>query len=70
VLITAKTGAITKVPAWFNEANGYRTHSLPGELYNLKTDPAQHQNLYDDQPERVRELTALLEQIRARGQVR
>ncbi|RFC46510.1 MAG: arylsulfatase A [Verrucomicrobia bacterium] len=70
VLITAKTGTISKVPAWFNEANGYRAHSLPGELYNLKTDPVQHQNLYDDQPERVQELTALLEQIRARGQVR
>lgn len=70
VLIAAKTGAVTKVPAWFDETYGYAPHQQPGELYNLRDDLAQQQNLHAERPEKVRELTQLLEQVRARGQVR
>ncbi len=71
LLIAAKTGgAISKVPAWFDESNGYQPNSLPGELYDLSTDLGQHRNVYAAQPERVQELGRLLDQIRARGQVR
>lgn len=38
----------------------------PGQLYNLADDPGETRNLYADYPERVAELTALLEDIRNR----
>ncbi len=70
VLIAAKTGAVSKVPPWFDAANGYSANPDPGELYNLREDLAQKQNLHASQPEKVKELTALLEKVRARGQAR
>jgi arylsulfatase A len=70
VLIAAKTGGVSKVPEWFDQANGYSKNKLPGELYNLRDDPGQHHNLYAEQPEKVQELSARLQQIRAKGQVR
>jgi len=65
VLIAAKTGAVSKVPAWFDEANGYTKNTHPGELYNLRDDLAQQHNLYAERPDKVQELSALLEQVRA-----
>lgn len=70
VLIAAKTGAVSKVPEWFDQANGYTRNTQPGELYNLRNDLAQKHNLYAEQPDKVRELTTLLKQVRAKGQVR
>ena len=70
VLIDAKTGGVSPVPPWFDEANGYSKNSQPGELYNLKTDLAQKKNLYADQPEKVAELKAVLSKLRNKGQVR
>ncbi|UUO06868.1 arylsulfatase [Blastopirellula sp. J2-11] len=70
VLIAAKTGAHSKVPAWFDKERGYTEDGLPGELYNLKLDIAQMHNLYADQPEKVKELTERMNQIQAKGQVR
>ena len=70
VLIANKTGAHSKVPAWFDAENGYIKNEHPGELYDLRADLAQKQNLYAAKPAKVKELTALLETIRAKGQVR
>ena len=70
VLIAAKTGSVSKVPEWFDQANGYKAHALPGELYNLRDDLAQKNNLYAQHPEKVAQLSALLAQVRAQGQVR
>ncbi|MFI4875718.1 MAG: arylsulfatase [Blastopirellula sp. JB062] len=70
ILIAAKSGAHSKVPAWFDRQSKYVEDGLPGELYNLKRDLAQRHNQYADQPEKVKEMTALLKQIRAQGQVR
>jgi arylsulfatase A len=70
VLIAAATGAQSKVPEWFNPANGYADDDLPGELYDLAADPAQKRNLFADRPDKVKELTALLATIRAKGQAR
>jgi hypothetical protein len=39
-------------------------------LYDLSQDLAQKHNLYADQPDKVQELTTLLQQIRAKAQVR
>jgi len=70
LLIAAKSGTRSKVPAWFDQENGYTEDDQPGELYDLSTDFAQKINLYAKQPAKVAELTALLNTIRARGQMR
>jgi arylsulfatase A len=70
VLIATKTGAHSQVPAWFDREDGYAKHAHPGELYDLSTDLAQKKNLYREVPAKVHELTLLLAQIRAKGQVR
>jgi arylsulfatase A len=70
VLIAAPTGGVSKVPEWFDQANGYGKNSHPGELYNLKEDLAQKNNLYAEHPEKVTAMKAALENVRSRGQVR
>ncbi len=60
LLIAAKTGAVSKAPPWFDKANGYVANTQPGELYNLRDDLAQKNNLYAEQPERVKALQAIL----------
>ncbi|TWT38615.1 sulfatase family protein [Blastopirellula retiformator] len=70
LLITANSGAHSKVPAWFDQERGYLQDDLPGELYNLKLDVAQKHNLYADHGDKVKELTTKLKQIQANGQVR
>lgn len=70
VLVATRTGGVTRVPEWFDAENGYVRHDHAGELYDLSVDLAQKHNLYAQRPETVAELTALLEQIRAQGQVR
>lgn len=67
VLIAAKTGAVSRVPEWFDQANGYTENPHPGELYNLRDDLAQKHNLYGDRPDKVKALSSLLEKIRAGG---
>lgn len=69
VLIANSTGAHSRVPPWFDEQFGYEQHDLAGELYDLSHDIAQRENLYAKHPERVEEMTRLLEQIRDHGQV-
>jgi arylsulfatase A len=70
VLIQAKTGAHSKVPAWFDKQYGYAEDGLEGELYNLKDDLAQKSNLYASMPEKVKELKDRFKQVQAKGQVR
>ena len=65
VFIDSKTcGDGNKEPEWFRQARGLHNCSGAGALYNLKTDPAQAKNLYDAQPEKVREMKTLLDKIR------
>ncbi len=70
LFVATKTGAISKVPAWFDPANGYAAHQQPGELYDLSRDLAQRHNLHAEQPAKVAELQALLAQVREKGQIR
>lgn len=70
LLIDAKSGAVSAVPPWFNEANGYAKNTQPGELYNLKDDLAQKKNLHAEMPEKVAELKSILAKLRKKGQVR
>ncbi len=70
VLIAAKTGAVSKVPDWFNDANGYTKNDNEGELYNLRSDLSQKHNLYAQQPDKVKELSEKLKHVRDHSQVR
>ncbi|MEX2382365.1 MAG: arylsulfatase [Opitutales bacterium] len=70
LLIAAESGGHSGVPEWFDEKRGYTEDEHPGELYDLSMDLEQKHNLYGENPEKVEELTAILEQIQAEGQVR
>jgi arylsulfatase A len=70
VLIETKTGGISAVPGWYDVMLGYSKNTQPGELYNLKEDLAQKNNLYSSNPEKVAELSNILKEIKAQGQVR
>ncbi|NQU54477.1 MAG: arylsulfatase, partial [Bacteroidetes bacterium] len=61
VLIDSESGMHSAVPKWFNEQFGYSENQFPGELYNLKDDISQKNNLYGENPVKVAELKALLE---------
>jgi len=67
VLIDSKSGEHSKVPDWFNEQFGYSENQFPGELYNLKDDISQKNNLYGENPGKVAELKALLEKYKKDG---
>ena len=41
-----------------------------GQLYDLKTDPSERKNLYDQYPDKVRALTELLEKYKSSGRSR
>lgn len=64
VLIDAPTGGVSKVPTWFDERFGYSSAKSAGELYNLRDDPSQKQNLSLKFPEKVQELRSQLSSIR------
>ena len=66
LLVDAPTGAISKVPAWFDERFGYKKNTQKGELYNLQDDHSQKKNLFDQNPQKVSELQTLLHQISGR----
>lgn len=70
LLIDAPSGHVSAVPAWFDAANGYTKHNLPGELYDLSRDLGERNNLYAEETERVATMKQLLASIRARGEVR
>jgi len=70
VLIFAPTGDDNRrqgEPAWFAKDRGYAPHAEPGELFHLAADPAQKDNRYAAEPEKVRELTALMERYVTQG---
>jgi arylsulfatase A len=70
LFIDAPTGGVSQVPEWINAENGYSKNTHAGELYDLRQDLAQKQNLYAERPKVVEELQSLLQQIQAAGQVR
>ena len=54
-------------PDWFQKERGYMAHVAAGELYNLANDPTQKNNQYKIQPEKVKELEALMERYVSQG---
>jgi arylsulfatase A-like enzyme len=73
VLVDARTGddnAKRGEPEWLKKERGYEAHNQPGELFNVKQDLSERRNLYAEQPEKVRELKALLEKYKVEGRSR
>jgi arylsulfatase A-like enzyme len=70
VLIDHKTGDDNREPEWFSRERGYAPHDQPGELYDLRRDPAQRENLYGKHPDRVSDLKGLLDRHKAAGRSR
>ncbi|MEO2089754.1 MAG: arylsulfatase [Gemmataceae bacterium] len=70
VLIFAPTGddnAKKGEPDWFRKDRGYTAHTDVGELFNLAKDPTQKANQYGNEPDKVKELTALMAKYVADG---
>ena len=70
VLILAPTGddnGKKGEPDWLRKDRGYEPHAESGELYDLATDPSQKRNRYAAEPEKVKELAALLERYVVEG---
>lgn len=67
VLIDHATGDDNQEPAWFKTARGYAPHQQAAELYDLRQDVSERRNLLAEQPERARQLKALLESYRQTG---
>ncbi|MFO1002462.1 MAG: arylsulfatase [Planctomycetaceae bacterium] len=54
-------------PQWLKDERGYTQHAYPGELFNLREDPAQRDNRYGEKPELVLELKSLLQKYQREG---
>jgi arylsulfatase A len=70
VLIFAPTGddnGKRGEPDWFRNDRGYASHTQGSELFNLSMDPTQKTNRYATEPEKVKELTALMERYVTSG---
>lgn len=70
VLIFARTGddnGKRGEPDWFRKDRGYKPHAEAGELFNLAKDPTQKDNRYKFEPEKVKELSALMERYVSEG---
>jgi len=55
-----QNGARAGEPEWFRQQRGYQSHEHPGELFNLREDLIQKNNLYAERTEIVKELQELL----------
>ncbi len=68
LLVNSKTGYARPAPmAWLKMHNTPAGHDQPVELFNLKDDPGQRQNLAAEHPDTVADLQALLKKIREDG---
>ncbi len=60
VFIDAPCGGQWEEPAWFRQERGYEAHDCPGELFDLQDDISERFNRYNDRPETVAALAAIL----------
>jgi arylsulfatase A len=70
VYIDDPNGGDNEEPEWLRKERGYTAHEAPGELFNLRTDYSERENLYLDRPEIVAELSELIERAKSEGQTR
>ncbi len=61
VFINDASGAHSRVPAWYDEENGYDPNPHDTALYNLREDISQRHNLLMEYPDKANELSQLLQ---------
>lgn len=69
-LVDAPTGAGTRVPKGWDEANGIDADDQPAALYDMRADPGQKHNLLTQHPDVVAELRKELHQLQQDGRSR
>jgi arylsulfatase A-like enzyme len=67
LFINSSTGGHRTPPESFSEMRGYVDFNTPGILFDMKEDPGQKNNLYEEYPELVQELDQLLQDYRDQG---
>jgi arylsulfatase A-like enzyme len=68
LFINNHTGSATrKAPDSFLKLRGYTDFDTPGILFNMKEDPEQRVNLYNEYPEKVQKLSRLIEVYKEQG---
>ncbi len=60
VYIDSPSGDDNQEPEWFKEERGYKPHGLDKELYDLKNDIQQAENLYEKEPGQAEYMRELL----------
>jgi hypothetical protein len=64
LFLNSSTGSTRPMPESFKKLRGYTDFDTDGLLFNMKNDPEQRVNLYNQYPEKVKELEQLLEEYR------
>jgi arylsulfatase A-like enzyme len=67
VFIDALTGGDNGEPQWLREERGYTPHHQEGELFRLSGDLIERDNRYAEEPELVKELAAILAEVKVTG---
>jgi len=65
--INSPSGEHSKMPESFKKLRGYKDFETKGLLFNMKNDPEQRVNLYEQHPEKMIEMENLLQAYRDRG---
>ena len=65
VYINDKSGEHSKMPESFKKLRGYEDFETKGLLFNINKDPEQVNNLYEQYPDKVKEMDRLIEEYRA-----
>jgi hypothetical protein len=66
----APSGAGTRVPKGWDEANGIDADDQPAALYDMRTDPGRKHNLLTQHPDMVAELRKELHRLQQEGHSR
>ena len=62
--INDSTGGHRALPKSFESLTGYKNFNTKGLLFNMAKDPAQHVNLYEENPEKIKEMEGLIRKYR------
>lgn len=65
--MNVSSGEHRRMPEFFKELRGYTDFETEGLLFNFKDDIEQRVNLYDDYPEKVREMDRLINVYKEQG---
>lgn len=67
LFINNSTGGHREMPESFKKLTGYTDFYTDGLLFNMKDDPEQRVNLYEEFPDKIREMDQLLQEYRENG---